>query len=127
MSLSTVAHRNVEQAVRRNADWLALVLQVQPFIEADVPDEMVGQFRALRRTNAIEIVGSEPSPDHTAHSRDRYALSADAQALVLATLDQRDPICPCGHAGFQNVGDGFVCQFELCDRQFARDELEVDR
>jgi len=56
-----------------------------------------------------------------------YRIADRARAAAQRQQETRDSICPCGHSGVQNCGDHYECAFGLCEREFARDELEVDR
>lgn len=123
---STVSHPSVTQMIRRHADWLALLPQDEEFPRVEVPDEYHGDFESLRRTPAIEVVGSEENPYRENRERYLYELAAWAVEMLEETLEERETVCPCGHSGLQNRGDHYECSFALCEQTFSRDELEVN-
>lgn len=122
---STIQHPSVTQMIRRHADWLATLPRDDDFPRADVPDEYHGDFESLRKTPAIEIVGEESNTNRANRERYRYSVADWAVAMLEDTLDERETICPCGHSGMSNCGDHYECSFELCEREFERDELEA--
>lgn len=122
-----ITHPSATQMIYRHADWLAVLPQHDDFPRERVPEEYHAAFEKLRRTPIVEVVGQEQNPARNNRFRKRYVIADWAREMVVDTLAERDTICPCGHSGLRNRGDHYRCSFECCDREFSRDQLEVDQ
>jgi len=120
-----VTDASARERIVRNVDELSLLPRhPETFESVDVPKATFDLVRALLATDAIDVVReTDRRGDPTWQA---YRLSAAASDLIDERLATRDTICPCGHAGVSNRGDHYACGFDLCDRRFERDDLEVD-
>ncbi|WP_340101846.1 hypothetical protein [Salinibaculum salinum] len=115
--------------IRNNSDLLNhLPNPPETFVAMDLPEQYHGVVRSLCRVGVIEKVGfvEYEHLDSTNNDRREYRIRDWVPPLVEESIESRDAICPCGHSGFSNCGDHFECQFDLCEQEFDRDELEVD-
>jgi len=111
--------------VTRNVDELAVVPDYpETFGGDEIPKFALDIVRSLRDTNAVRMLeAANRSGEEVTWSV--YQLHPDASERIQSVLDNRDSICPCGHAGVQNHGGYYTCTFQGCEQQFDRDQLEV--
>lgn len=92
-----------------------------------LPAKSHGDLRKLCRHGLIEKVGRATYEfSNSRNDRWEYQIARWAVEEIERVVENRDVICPCGHGGMSNRGDYYECGFGLCDREFERDELEVD-
>jgi len=118
------------QDLARVADLLAdLPDPPETFLIHDVPPAERGTFKSLRETPVIQTITPEQRDDGDETTCDLgcnvYRVTPDTAADAAEIRAERHEWCPCGHSGFKNKGEYFVCGYEPCDRQFSRAELEV--
>lgn len=53
-----------------------------------------------------------------------YRITDRTQEFVNEVLEHRNAILPCGHSGMTNCGDYYECSFELCDKEFSREDID---
>lgn len=113
--------------------WIETTEPPETFIAAEVPDCVYDRFRQLIETAAIQKVERVPreeiDADYECHGSSlvwTYRWNTRAWEAIEQTVETRYSPCPCGHGGLQNHGDHYKCSYVGCDRQFDRDELEVD-
>lgn len=102
------------------------------FYRSDVRAELREHIHSLISQDVILSVGSKRLDTDSEHVNTytvaRFAVSERAQSIVEDVMDSRtETICPCGHSGVRNCGEWYECSADICDREFARDELEVGR
>ena len=116
------------QKLRSHLDYLAeLPHPPETFFATDEPLENDATRRTLQESGIIRIVNRLTQYEgETEYCRNEYQVAEWAARRVEEIRRNRDTFCPCGHGGFRNCGDHFECGFEGCDREFDRDELEVD-
>ena len=106
-------HRKLR--VRSNADTI-VQWPTEPFHHDDV--EEWGMLRSFAQDG---IVATEPGDD----GKTTYQLRSKFRQLAEETIEERDAICPCGHAGVSNQGDHYECAFDGCTETFSREELNA--
>lgn len=121
----------VEQPIARSAKQIAmnradeiLAMPQGRFFSQDLAPQLSQEIRYFKNTAAVEIVDTERTED--GKIRNIYRVEPQARRVAQQQAETRDAVCPCGHAGVQNHGDHYECCFDLCDRKFTRDQLEVD-
>jgi len=126
----TPSDREFYQLVQSRAD-LVTELPQSEFVRADLADPLAARVDSLRSQGIIDRVDTET---RDSQGRDRtstytvavFVVDDRAREIAETVVANRDPICPCDHGGLRNCGDHFQCSAEFCDREFARDDLEVD-
>ena len=123
------APREAKTMVRNYADLLDYVPDPpETFVIENLDGQHVGTVDSLRRVGVVERVGYKAYEGRDREKNDRleYRLAQWVPEVVENVLENRDGFCPCGHSGLSNCGDHFECGFELCEREFEREDLEVD-
>jgi len=87
------------------------------------PDWLVSKLPALKHGGVLEVVGTAQQSKHHVNI---YRVRRPCYEVVQQTIEDRDPILPCGHSGLSNDRDttGVVCSFVGCDRRFVRENGE---
>lgn len=116
---------------------LVSALPDDEFLREEVSEELQDKVDSLRTNNVLERVDSvrreaERAVDEDDHESGTcfytlavFEVNDRAREIAEGVVENRDPMCPCGHAGFRNRGDHFECAADFCTREFDRDELEV--
>lgn len=123
MSTEPIQTREVadlRNSIRSNAD-LIVAWPDGWFTKDDIADEAWGQLRSYAQTRAIEVRSNGLPRD----APNRYRVADHYAEIARETVNERDALCPCGHAGLVNQGEYYECAFDLCDREFAREELDA--
>lgn len=96
------------------------------FSRSDLNEHLKSKLTQFRHANLISderVV----FPDGRGNRYWIYTVRERARDIARDAIDARDAICPCGHGGMRNLRDGgYQCAFELCEREFKRDDLEVN-
>jgi len=123
---SAGAHNVTGSAIQlaKNRSDRILAYPEGEFEVGDLPDELQRELPELQAQGIALVV--DHFLDAANKQRNIYRIASRAREAAREAVDNRDPYCPCGHAGFRNCGDHYECVFDLCEREFARDELEVD-
>jgi hypothetical protein len=103
-------------AMRKRLDWLQTVPDGE-FLIRDLHDDF--PVNCMQSIGAIEITGQSGST-----RRHTWQLSQAARGVIERYGDDRNTLCPCGHGGLVNHGEYYTCGFELCDRRFAREDIQ---
>jgi hypothetical protein len=126
----TPEDRSFEYYVEANADAVA-ALPDGEFTRDEIDDRLADELDKLRSKGIIDRVDTEIR-DGDSRSRSTYevavfAVVEQARSVAKRVTDTRDAITPCGHGGLSNCGDHYECQADFCAREFAAEDLEVDR
>lgn len=90
------------------------------WIVADQPPGVAARLHHLIRRGLIEKTGRRrPGP----WSIYTFTTNPDAYDAIQAEADRRT-LLPCGHAGFENHGDGeYSCSYEYCSEIHDRETI----
>lgn len=95
----------------------------------EVYDATLSLLQRLADRGAIRtrtVTDSEGNSNDSKWNRHReYRLTDHTRELVDDVLENRDAMLPCGHSGLNNRGDHFECSFELCEKEFQREEIDA--
>lgn len=123
----------VQTLIQRHLDFMAeLPGPDETFAASDIDDPHANALTSMERRGIVRQVERERYDNTDAVASDgvkyrwRYRLTPAAARVRDELLADRDTICPCGHGGVRNCGDHYVCLYEPCDRQFERDELDLE-
>lgn len=113
--------------LRTNLDYIReLPEPPATFVAADIGYDDRETRKKLLAEGVLKIVGrSGQKEGPTEYRQNEYRVARWAADRIAEMVDGRDSFCPCGHGGFCNRGDYFVCGFEGCDERFERSELET--
>lgn len=124
----TPSDREFYQHVKARADLVNAVPR-EPFLREDVSDGLADKLNELRSQGIIDRVGTEErkaANERSTYDLAEFALDDRAREIADDVVSNRDAICPCGHTGLSNCGDHYECTYALCERAFAREDLEAD-
>lgn len=97
----------------------------EPFTASEFGPKHESILRHFDQTPIIETVRKEHSDRGS--WRYHYKINEQARNIAEQQVETRDPMCPCGHSGFENHGEFYTCGFDLCPNTYARAHLEVGR
>ena len=115
------------EIVRHHFNALASFQELpQPFTLRDgrINDAMDAELRKLSRQGLLIVVGEERvrAPEATGNKTrtiQKYRINPKAQREFEELREQTDTL-PCGHRGFQNLGDVYTCSYDHCDETHSR-------
>ena len=113
--MSTPARREESQTERwARANANEVIALPEPGETFEFEDwEKPQTIRKLRQLGVIQRV-----------EKGEYRVSRVAWDVANQVLEAAQTL-PCGHSGFQNLGDGrYSCAFERCDSEFDRETVE---
>jgi hypothetical protein len=131
MSKSRSAERpgglSAARRLRTNLDYIhELPDPPATFVAADIEYNDRETRKKLLAEGVLEVVSrSRQKEGSTEYRQNEYRVVRWAADRVAEMVGNRDTFCPCGHGGFCNRGEYFVCGFEGCDERFERDELDT--
>lgn len=117
------------EIVKAHADQLSVVpdgwIHPREDLDEDVHDTVFALLQRLadRRAVKIRTVNDNPNSEYQRHRE--YRVTDRTRELVDNVLENRDAMMPCGHSGLNNRGDYFECSFELCDKEFQREDIDA--
>lgn len=122
-----------EQLIQRHLDFMATLPDPPATFTATAVGDAKGHvLKRLTRRGIVDQVTRERYEDCDDVASDgtkyrwRYRLDPAAARRRDELLADRDTICPCGHGGVRNCGDHYACLYAPCDREFDRDELDLE-
>lgn len=130
LAQGTPSDREFHQTVKSRAD-LVTELPQSEFVRADLSEALAVKVDSLRSQGIIDRVDTERRDSQARDRTSTYSIAVfvvddRAREIAEAVVDSRDPICSCEHGGLRNRGEYFECSADFCDREFAREDLEVD-
>lgn len=117
------------EIVKAHADQLSVVPDGWIYPREDLDEEVHEAVFTLlkrlagRRAVKTRTVNENPNSKYERHRE--YRVTQRTRELVENVLENRDALMPCGHSGMHNHGDYFECSFDLCDREFQREDIDA--
>lgn len=121
---------NESKLLRSNADFLRYVGALDSdgtWRWSDAEDCQNAELRKFRQSSIVEITHIEATRSAATGQKyiEEYRLEPHARDYLRQHIEDRQTLCPCGHAGIENKGDHYVCGFALCEQKFKRSEVNT--